>query len=192
MKKVISKIINVVLVLVILSASSLIVVVGINKTKGKPTMVMGYGFMAVLTKSMRPDYPEESVVVIKKTDSSELKTDDIITFYSSDPKNYNMIITHRIVEATDNGDGTYSFTTKGDANLINDEYKVESERIIGKVITRSSFMEKLQNIRSNPGTFFLVIMLPLTAVIALELFDLSKRKAAIKEDNKNEENKDKK
>ncbi len=189
MKKVISKIINVVLVLVILLASALIVVTGINKTKGKPTMVMGYGFMAVLTTSMEPDYPVDSVVVIKKTDSSELKTNDIITFYSSDPTLNNMIVTHRIMEIHDNGDGTHSFTTKGDANPINDKYDVESERIIGKVVSRSSLMEKLQNVRSNPGTFFLVVMLPLTVVIALELFDLSKRKAAVKEENKNEEDK---
>ncbi len=191
MKKVIVKIINAILVLVIFLAAGVMVLSGINAKSGKATTILGYGFMAVQTGSMTPEYPVGSVIIIKKTDPSKLETNDVITFYSSNPNLGNMIVTHRIMEITNDGDGTYSFTTKGDANEINDEYKAESERIIGKVITKSTLMEKLMNIRQNPTTFLLVIMLPLCFIIALELFSFTRRNTAEK-DGKSSENEKKK
>lgn len=189
MKKIFSKVINAILVLIILAAAGVMVLSGINSRNGKATMVFGYGFMAVQTGSMTPEYPVGSVIIIKKTDPSKLEVNDVITFYSSNPTLGNMIVTHRIMEVTDDGDGTYSYTTKGDANAINDEYKAESERIIGKVLAKSPFMEKLINIRQNPTTFLLVVMLPLCFIIALELFNFSKRNVAEKDDKKNEDKK---
>lgn len=191
MKKVITKVINTILVLVILFASGVMVLSGINARSGKATTILGYGFMAVQTGSMTPVYPTGSVIIIKKANPSELKINDVITFYSSNPNLNGMIVTHRIMDITNDGDGTYSFTTKGDANSINDEYKAESERIIGKVIAKSTFMEKLINIRQNPAVFLVVVLIPLTVIIALEMFSFSKRSAE-KGDKKDEENKDKK
>lgn len=191
MKKVITKVINTILVLVILFASGVMVLSGINARSGKATTILGYGFMAVQTGSMTPVYPTGSVIIIKKANPSELKINDVITFYSSNPNLNGMIVTHRIMDITNDGDGTYSFTTKGDANSINDEYKAESERIIGKVIAKSTFMEKLINIRQNPAVFLVVVLIPLTVIIALEMFNFSKRSAE-KGDKKDEENKDKK
>lgn len=191
MKKVITKVINTILVLVILFASGVMVLSGINARSGKATTILGYGFMAVQTGSMTPVYPTGSVIIIKKANPSELKINDVITFYSSNPNLNGMIVTHRIMDITNDGDGTYSFTTKGDANSINDEYKAESERIIGKVIAKSTFMEKLINIRQNPAVFLVVVLIPLTVIIALEMFNFSKRSAE-KGDKKDEENKYKK
>ena len=115
-----------------------------------------------------------------------------ITFYSDDPTLSNRIVTHRIKEIINDGDGTYSFTTKGDANVIDDKYPVQSERVIGKVLAKSAFMEKLINIRQNPSTFLLVIMLPLTVIIALEIFSLSKRSVNAKDGKADEKDKDNK
>ncbi len=192
MKKVISKVINTVLVLIILLAAGIMVLAGVNAKSGKATTVLGYGFMAVQTGSMEPNYPVGSVIIIKKTDAAQLQINDVITFYSDDPTLNNRIVTHRIIEITNEGDGTYSFITKGDANVINDKYPVEGERVIGKVLTRSAFMEKLINIRQNPTTFLLVIMLPLTVIIALEIFSLSKRSVDAKDGKKDEKDKDNK
>jgi len=192
MKKVIIKVINVILVLIILLATCVIVLTGVNTRKGKATMIFGYGFMAVQTGSMVPEYPIGSVVIIKKTDPAKLKSNDDISFYTIDPefkKQGINIITHRIVEVKNDGDGTYSFTTKGVANSLNDEYPAEGEQVIGKVVAKSSLMAKLINIRQNPATFLLVIMLPLCVIIALELFSFSKRSTAVKDD-KAIENKD--
>ncbi len=191
MKKVISKVINVMLVLILLLAAGVMVLTGVNAKSGKATMLFGYGFMAVQTPSMTPEYPVGSVVIIKKADPAELNSDDVITFYSSNPSLNSMVVTHRIVEVANDGDGTYSYITKGDANEIKDEYPAESERLIGKVVAKSSLMEKLINLRQNPMTFFLLIMLPMCALIAFEVFGIAKKSAAAK-DGKANENEDKK
>ena len=189
MKKVFSTIVNVVLVAVILFAASVMILAGINAKSGKPTTILGYGFMAVQTGSMDPTYPIGSVIIIKKTDPAKLKVDDAITFYSSDPSLNNKIITHRIVDVIDDGDGTFSFTTKGDAkHVFVDAYPAQGEKVIGKVIMKSWVMEKLINVRNNPATFFVLILIPMCAIIALQVFDISKKSAAIKE-SKNDEDK---
>lgn len=191
MKKVISNIINVILVLVLLLAAGVMVLTGINAKSGKATTVLGYGFMAVQTGSMTPEYPVGSVIIIKETDPSKLSKNDVITFYSSHPQLNDMIVTHRIVDVIDDGDGTYSFTTKGDANTINDEYPAEGEKVIGKVLAKSSLMQKLVNLRQNPATFFVLILLPMCVIIAYEVFTIYKKSTAEKDDkaSDNEEKK---
>lgn len=191
MKKVISNIINVILVLVLLLAAGVMVLTGINAKSGKATTVLGYGFMAVQTGSMTPEYPVGSVIIIKETDPSKLSKNDVITFYSSHPQLNDMIVTHRIVDVIDDGDGTYSFTTKGDANTINDEYPAEGEKVIGKVLAKSSLMQKLVNLRQNPATFFVLVLLPMCVIIAYEVFTIYKKSTAEK-DGKASDNEEKK
>lgn len=191
MKKVISNIINVILVLVLLLAAGVMVLTGINAKSGKATTVLGYGFMAVQTGSMTPEYPVGSVIIIKETDPSKLSKNDVITFYSSHPQLNDMIVTHRIVDVIDDGDGTYSFTTKGDANTINDEYPAEGEKVIGKVLAKSTLMQKLVNLRQNPATFFVLILLPMCVIIAYEVFAIYKKSTAEK-DGKASDNEEKK
>jgi signal peptidase len=191
MKKVISNIINVILVLVLLLAAGVMVLTGINAKSGKATTVLGYGFMAVQTGSMTPEYPVGSVIIIKETDPSKLSKNDVITFYSSHPQLNDMIVTHRIVDVIDDGDGTYSFTTKGDANTINDEYPAEGEKVIGKVLAKSSLMQKLVNLRQNPATFFVLILLPMCVIIAYEVFTIYKKSTA-ENDSKASDNEEKK
>ena len=175
MKKVIGKIINFLLVALILFAAGILVLVGVNAKNGKATTVLGYGFMAVQTGSMSPDYPIGTVIIIKETDASELEEKDVITFYSSHPNLNNMIVTHRIMEITDDGDGTYSFVTQGDANDIPDEYPAQSEKIIGKVVGKSALLQKLMTVRENPAVFLIVIVLPMCFIITLELVNISKK-----------------
>ncbi len=189
MKKVIGKIINFVLVALIIFAASVLVLVGVNAKSGKATTVLGYGFMAVQTGSMTPDYPIGSVIIIKETDASELEVNDVVTFYSSNPSLNNMIVTHRIMEITDDGDGTYSFLTQGDANPIPDEYPAQSEKIIGKVVAKSNLMEKLIKVRENPAIFLLVIVLPMCFIITLEFVHISKKMN--EKTNEDDENKKK-
>ena len=106
MKKVISTLVNTVLVIVIIFAAGVMVLTGINAKSGKATTILGYGLMAVQTGSMTPEYPVGSVIIIKETAPENLKEKDVITFYSSDPMLGNMIVTHRIMSVTDDGDGT--------------------------------------------------------------------------------------
>ena len=187
MKKVAGKIINALLVLLIIFAVAILVLVGYNAKNGKATTVFGYGFMAVQTGSMTPEYPIGTVIVIKETEPSELENKDVITFYTSNPALGNMIVTHRIMGITDDGDGTFSYITQGDANSIPDEYPAESEKVIGKVVGKSTLLQKLMTLRESPAAFLVVIVLPMCIIITLEMINISK-----KMNEKNSENDEKK
>lgn len=175
MKKVVGKIINVLLVCLILLAVGILLLAGYNAKSGKATTVLGYGFMAVQTGSMAPDYPIGTVIVIKETEPSELEKNDVITFYSSDPSLGGMIVTHRIMEVNDDGDGTFSYLTQGDANVIPDEYPAQSEKVIGRVVGKSTIMQKLMTVREKPAVFLVVIVLPMCLIITLEMINISKK-----------------
>lgn len=187
MKKIIGKIINVLLVAIIVFACGVLILVGVNSKSGKATTILGYGFMAVQTGSMVPEYPIGSVIIIKETDPAELEVKDVITFYSSNPSLNNMIVTHRIMEITQDENGL-SFVTQGDANVIPDEYPAEDDKVIGKVVAKSTIMEKLMNIRENPAIFLVIVVLPMCIIITLEIFNISK-KMNEKSDEKDEDKK---
>ena len=86
--------------------------------------IFGYHPLIVLSGSMEPTYPVDSVLYYKAVAQEELKEKDVIT-YEIDSGEY---ITHRI-EKIDNG----SYQTKGDANETVDANFVEYSQIKGKV-----------------------------------------------------------
>ncbi len=185
MKKVIGKIVNAFLVLVVILAAGVMVLVGVNAKSGKATTVLGFGLLTVQTGSMSEVYPVGSVIVIKKTEPSQLKVGDDISFYTSDPTLNNIIVTHRIVAVTNDGDGTYSYTTRGTSNIIDDKYPAQSERLIGKVLGKSNLMQKLMTIREKPAAFLLIILFPMCIIITIELVNISKKMNESKDENEN-------
>lgn len=90
--------------------------------------VFGIKFMSVLSGSMQPKIEVGDLVAIKSTVPKNIKKGDVITYRLTD----DIFITHRVIDIIcDNGE--YLFITKGDANNIEDDEKVNSSRLIGKV-----------------------------------------------------------
>jgi len=74
----------------------------------------------VLTSSMNPSYPAGTLVIVKPTDTQQIRIGDVITYQIT--SNQPAVITHRviqIVEPTKAGDEV-AFITKGDANSLPD------------------------------------------------------------------------
>lgn len=84
--------------------------------------ILGYRAVCVMSGSMEDTLSVGDIVLISEERNYE--RDDIISF-----KEGNTIITHRIIEMTDEG-----FITKGDANNAADSEVVKQEDIIGKEI----------------------------------------------------------
>lgn len=106
--------------------------------------IIGYKSFAVVSGSMEPNIPVGSIVYAKEIEFNKLQEGDVITFYSGDN-----IVTHRIVEITDNDK---SFKTKGDANNDNDGGKVLYSDIIGKVVFSLPFLGYISmNIKTPLG-----------------------------------------
>lgn len=181
-KKILSIVLNV-LVWAFVAVSLLITVMVFaaqNSEDGVPS-VFGISFINIETGSMKDTYFEGDLVFMTKLTREEklnLQPGQIITFRTSVDVNNDGkagdINTHRIYEKID---GTLSYVTKGDNNLIpdnqgNNPYTVHVDDIIG-VCTEEGKLPGvggvLKFLRSSLG-FFLCIVLPLILFFLYELY----------------------
>ena len=103
---------------------------------------------------------------------------DVISFFSPDPSLNGALNTHRIVDIAE-ADGSLQFTTKGDANLIEDQYPVDESRVVGKVIFVSTRLGKLLHLISNPLVFGLAVLVPLVLILVGNLVSALKSAARL-------------
>ncbi|MDR1639191.1 MAG: signal peptidase I, partial [Clostridiales bacterium] len=88
----------------------------------------------VLTGSMEPTISPGSIIVSSKPKPGELKVGDIVTFVSEEDSK--TLVTHRIAK-TGAVPGTY--TTRGDANTVNDR-EIVLDQIVGKHVLTIPFI----------------------------------------------------
>lgn len=98
--------------------------------------------------------------IVKQTDPSAIKENDVISFYSSDPALSGAVNTHRVVSIETDGNN-YRYITKGDANNVVDRYDVDSRDLLGKVVWSSLILGKIVRLVSNPLIFVPIILVPL-------------------------------
>jgi signal peptidase len=121
----------------------------------------------VYTGSMEPTIPVGSIVVIKPTDLETLNIGDIICFKIESESA--TTVTHRIFNITNEG-----FITKGDANEDPDQWIVKRENIVGKVIAIIPYIGYVGYFVRTPIGFTLLIVIPATLIIILEIRNILK------------------
>ena len=102
----------------------------------------GTGFFIIGSGSMEPNIPTGSIFMVKSVPQDKISVDDVLTFLATD---WRTVVTHRVREINED-DGTYFYTTRGDANDTDDP-PVRYERVIGRVV----FV--------IPGSDFLILLL---------------------------------
>ena len=145
---------------------------------GQVPQVMGFSVLRVLTGSMKPEIPADSMLLVKKADAASLQVGYVISFFSPDTSLNGALNTHRIVGIAE-VDGSLQFTTKGDANLIEDQYPVDESRVVGKVLFVSTQLGKLLRLISNPLVFGLAVLLPLVLILVGNLVSALKSAARL-------------
>lgn len=167
------------IVAVCLIAMSIFVLLTVVLTPaGQVPQVMGFSVLRVLTGSMSPEIPADSMLLIQKADAASLQVGDVISFFSPDPSLNGALNTHRIVGIAE-VDGSLQFTTKGDANLIEDQYPVDESRVVGKVLFVSTRLGKLLRLISNPLVFGLAVLVPLVLILVGNLVSALKSAARL-------------
>ncbi|WP_232716114.1 signal peptidase I [Gordonia metallireducens] len=83
----------------------------------------------VLTGSMKPDYPPGTLIVVKPRPADEIGVGDVVTYQirSGSPE----VITHRVIEVTENPQGELRFVTQGDNNGLADAEPVRPVQVRG-------------------------------------------------------------
>ncbi|MDO5133480.1 MAG: signal peptidase I [Eubacteriales bacterium] len=87
---------------------------------------MGYEIYDVVSGSMEPSIPIGSVIYVKPTDPLDVEKGDIIAYRSGENIIMHRVVINRVVEGT--------FTTKGDANNVEDLFEVPYENLTGIVV----------------------------------------------------------
>jgi signal peptidase len=97
----------------------------------KDFALFGWREYTVLSRSMEPELPVQSVVFVHESDPKDIHIGDIITFVQKDGR----VITHRVVNRLENYKeaGQTAFRTKGDANPSVDNEIVLASNVRGIV-----------------------------------------------------------
>ena len=171
-KKIISKVINVISALLMIAAVFILLNILLTR-QGNVPQVFGYTTLRVVTGSMEPAIAIDSLIVVRDVPAEEIKTGDIISFYSEDPALGGTVNTHRVT-AISKTDEKLVFQTQGDANNVPDIYGTDSEHLIGKVIWVSPILGRVLKLVSNPLIFVWCILVPLVIMIGSQILYTAK------------------
>lgn len=127
--------------------------------------LLGFSFEPVLGGSMEPAIKTGALIAITKTAPDEVQVGDIIGFKV---EGIDTPVVHRVIEIVDTEAG-FGFRTKGDANEDPDTWVVESGNLIGKVVLDIPGLGYLAKFVKTPYGFGLLLGLPATMIIAMEL-----------------------
>lgn len=132
-----SKIINILVMCMVA-----VLVLNLITTKSdKMFKLIGFRSYTVLSGSMEPKFYPGDMVITQHKDKADIKVNDIVTYRD----NEGVIITHRIIEETDEG-----YITKGDNNNVNDTEILKEENIIGEVKFSIPKVGYIMNLLANP------------------------------------------
>lgn len=121
-----------------------------------------YKLFLVQSGSMSPTINTGDMVIVQP--SKHFYQNDIITFVGS-----SFTTTHRLI----NIDGQ-NFTTKGDANQVSDQEKINQSQVVGKVnyiIPKIGYL--IMFTKTLPGLIILIII-PSTVIVWQELLKIKK------------------
>lgn len=133
-----------------------------------------FNLYTIISPSMTPNIKVYDVVFVKKVNTSDLKENDIITFYSTNSYFGGTPITHRIVEVLEVPDRGKMYRVKGDANEAADEEKVYPSNVIGKVMFKIPQLGKVQFFLTTKGGWLIVILIPALIIVGYDIYKLIK------------------
>lgn len=137
----------------------------------------GIGFYSVVSGSMEPTIPVGSIVYAKKIDQTDLKVDNIVTYWSVNPETKDKsIVTHRITKIIDEEDSIkgqiHELVTKGDANNAEDPYTTPVGNVIGLYQFHIPLIGFVTNFSQSKNGFFITVVGPASLLIIWEIIEL--------------------
>src|SRR5207248_3329110 len=136
--------------------------------------LLGWQVDTVLSGSMAPKYPVESVLFVKPVNPSSISVGDVITFRTGATVASGASgaavgggatpVSHRVV-SIDRRNGERSFVTKGDANRTADPDPVPASAVEGRVVFGVPALGRLVRAVRTPVGFALLLLLPGLALV---------------------------
>lgn len=157
-----------------------------GRLAGGPPSLLGYQMYIVQGGSMSPAFEAGSLALLQPIETENIQVGDIITYQS--PEKEASLTTHRVVDINQEG-GQRSFTTRGDANLVDDQHPVSSEHVVGEVKRTVPYAGYLMNFGQTKTGIIFLVFIPGALIIAFEIRNLFHYAAQWEEEKKKEKEK---
>lgn len=143
------------------------------KVKDSKLQTPLYGAYVIVSGSMEPLIKVRDAVLIKRISEENIKVNDVVTYRSTDPAFYGILVTHRVINIEEsNGEKTY--ITKGDHNETIDRTPVKFNQIQGKVIMRIPKIGYIKYFLIEYYGWIIAILIPSVAIISYDIVKLFK------------------
>jgi signal peptidase len=150
----------------------LLVIAGIVALSGRTNMLGGYHIYSVLTGSMEPTIPVESLLLVQKIDPSTIAVNDVITFEK--PGSKGVLVTHRVAAIERSDENSITFKTKGDANPIPDSWIVTLNQVKGTVRYHLPKIGALVTFLNTKLGILLFVLLPVILLAYEDIYTIHK------------------
>ena len=160
------------IVILMFIASFFILYVACGKIAEKRGENPPFGLYTIISPSMMPNIKVYDVVFVKKTDTKNLKVNDVITFYSTNKYFGNTPITHRIVDIIDVPDRGIVYQVKGDANQKADAERVSPNNVLGKVVFKIPQLGKIQFYLASKSGWFIALLIPTIFILVYDVYKI--------------------
>ena len=151
-------------IILLLLAFVLVNILG-AKLSGRVPSIFGYSVMNIVSGSMEDEIPKGSYILIKRISPEEVEKDDVICFYSTDPKIYGIPNTHRVVEEPIVTEDGIEFITKGDRNPVNDTETAKGELLIGVYVKTLDGLTAFVRFLDGNTLIFVIIGLQICIIL---------------------------
>ncbi len=140
-----------------------------SRMSGDVPSVAGYQIYVVLSGSMNPAFDTGSVVWVRHIEPERIQVGDIITFRGRENQSHT---THRVVGInTENG---LRFTTRGDANNVDDPNPVLPQQLVGKVHGSLPYVGYIMGFAQTRQGLLFLVFIPGVLIITYELYNIYK------------------
>lgn len=174
MKKVLSIIKNILVILIVIATVGIMIfTIASSATFDRNDRnIFGFKFFVVQTDSMSAtDFSAGDVIISKEVDPSTLKEGDIITFISQNPASFGETVTHKIRRLTNDKEGNPAFITYGTTTDTDDETPVAYPYIVGQYQGRIPAVGTFfMFIKTTPG-FIVCIFVPFAVLILIQVIN---------------------
>lgn len=117
-------------------------------------------FFIVISDSMVPAIQAGDVVVLESVQPQEIAVGDVIAF-KPPVKTVAETLVHRVTRVNFGEEGALMYVTKGDANQLEDSFKVEYDDVVGRVLFKVPYIGQAFFLFTNPLVLILVVILGL-------------------------------
>ncbi len=173
-----------ILILPIFIINSVIIINSYIKPDKIPSF-FGWKPFIVLSGSMETQINTGDLVIVKEIDNNNLKEGDIVAF-----KTENVVITHRIVEKTED-EGKIQYKTKGDNNNTIDNGYITPEQIEGIYQFKISKLGNVAMFIQTPLGMITCLSIPIILMILVQMSESKEKQKHMEEEIEKLKNKNK-